>query len=86
MVCVFLETRIWICGSYIVQCHAIKLTFSFSDILADHSRVKLIMQVFARLNAKEESVALAKLEAWWHFLQKLGTKLPSYFEQVCNFS
>ncbi|KAK2183163.1 hypothetical protein NP493_322g02056 [Ridgeia piscesae] len=53
------------------------------DVIADHSRVKLIMQVFARLNAKDESLAMAKLDAWWLFLSRLGTKLPLYFEQVC---
>ncbi|XP_067648705.1 telomere-associated protein RIF1-like [Haliotis asinina] len=52
------------------------------SIVSDPKRVKLIMQVFKINNAKVESVALEKLEAWWHFVTALGSKISQNFDQV----
>ena len=52
------------------------------DIIGDHKRVKLIMQVFKINNSKLESVALEKLRVWWHFVVQLKEKASLYFDQV----
>ena len=52
------------------------------DIVGDHRRVKLIMQVFRVNNAKEEKLALEKFKHWWHFVCCLGEHVTKYFEQV----
>jgi len=51
-------------------------------VLHDPKRIKLIMQVFKHNNAKTESVAMAKLKVWWHFVWLLGSKVPPNFDMV----
>ncbi|XP_061193994.1 telomere-associated protein RIF1-like [Saccostrea echinata] len=53
------------------------------EILTCPKRIKLIMQVLKINNAKTETVAMAKLQVWWHFIWLLGPKAPANFEQVC---
>ncbi|XP_046571029.1 LOW QUALITY PROTEIN: telomere-associated protein RIF1-like [Haliotis rubra] len=52
------------------------------SIISDPKRVKLIMQVFKINNAKVESVAMEKLQIWWHFVRALGAKISQNFDQV----
>ncbi|XP_033762352.1 LOW QUALITY PROTEIN: telomere-associated protein RIF1-like [Pecten maximus] len=54
-----------------------------NSILTDPKRIKLVMQVFKLNNAKSESVALVKLQVWWHFIWLLGPKASVHFDQVC---
>ena len=59
----------------------------FEDIIRDHKRVKLLMQVFRINNAKVEMVAVEKMRVWWHFIVQLRDGASTYFEQVsCFFS
>ncbi|XP_032548935.1 telomere-associated protein RIF1 isoform X2 [Chiroxiphia lanceolata] len=53
------------------------------DILCSAKRLKLLMQPLSSIHVRTEALALTKLEVWWYLLMRLGTHLPSNFEQVC---
>ncbi|KAJ7402068.1 hypothetical protein BTVI_89750 [Pitangus sulphuratus] len=53
------------------------------DILCSAKRLKLLMQPLSSIHVRTEALALTKLEVWWYLLVRLGTHLPSNFEQVC---
>ncbi|XP_072179822.1 uncharacterized protein [Diadema setosum] len=53
------------------------------DILSNAKRLKLLMQPFLATSVKAETVAHAKLDAWWHLVRSLGSRLPSTFQVVC---
>ncbi|NXM70704.1 RIF1 protein, partial [Serilophus lunatus] len=53
------------------------------DILCSAKRLKLLMQPLSSIHVRTETLALTKLEVWWYLLMRLGTHLPSNFEQVC---
>ena len=59
-------------------------TLLISDIVSDHKRVKLVMQVFRVSNTKYESVAMEKFDAWWHFVQNLDQKASLFFDTVSS--
>ncbi|NWZ42124.1 RIF1 protein, partial [Brachypodius atriceps] len=51
------------------------------DILCSAKRLKLLMQPLSSIHVRTEALALTKLEVWWYLLMRLGTHLPSNFEQ-----
>ncbi|KAJ7424916.1 hypothetical protein WISP_26112 [Willisornis vidua] len=53
------------------------------DILCSAKRLKLLMQPLSSIHVRTEALALTKLEVWWYLLVRLGSHLPSNFEQVC---
>ncbi|NWY63546.1 RIF1 protein, partial [Erithacus rubecula] len=53
------------------------------DILCSAKRLKLLMQPLSSIHVRTEALALTKLEVWWYLLMRLGSHLPSNFEQVC---
>ncbi|KAJ8025295.1 Telomere-associated protein RIF1 [Holothuria leucospilota] len=52
------------------------------DVLSNAKRLKLLMQPFLATSTKQESVAIAKFDAWWHLCIALGPRLASNFEVV----
>ncbi|XP_044158864.1 telomere-associated protein RIF1 isoform X1 [Bufo gargarizans] len=53
------------------------------DILCSSKRIKLLMQPLSSINVRTELLALTKVEVWWYLLLRLGSQLPTHFEQVC---
>eukprot|EP00079_Xenopus_tropicalis_P017543 XP_004917715.1 PREDICTED: telomere-associated protein RIF1 isoform X2 [Xenopus tropicalis] len=53
------------------------------DILCSTKRLKLLMQPLSSIHVRTEALALTKIEVWWYLLMRLGSQLPSHFEQVC---
>ncbi|XP_053327182.1 telomere-associated protein RIF1 [Spea bombifrons] len=53
------------------------------DILCSTKRLKLLMQPLSSIHVRTEALALTKIEVWWYLLVKLGSQLPTHFEQVC---
>lgn len=52
------------------------------DIISNHKRVQLFMQVFKANKNKPEEVMMDKLNVWWHFVLQLGDKASSFFDPV----
>ncbi|CAN2389050.1 Replication timing regulatory factor 1 [Pristimantis euphronides] len=53
------------------------------EILCSSKRIKLLMQPLSSIHVKIELLALTKVEVWWYLLMRLGSQLPTHFEQVC---
>jgi len=54
-----------------------------AEVLSEPKRVKLLMQVFHSADiVRDESVAVAKFRAWWHFVVALKDKATSLFAEV----
>ncbi|XP_013418848.1 telomere-associated protein RIF1-like [Lingula anatina] len=63
--------------------HLVENFASDPNIIGDPKRIKLVMQVFRVNNAKTEALAAVKLQSWWNFICKLGSKATAHFDQVC---
>ena len=53
-----------------------------SDVLYNAKRLKLLLQPLRASSAKQEVVAQAKLDTWWHLVTRLGPKAAMNFDQV----
>nr|XP_006822116.1 PREDICTED: telomere-associated protein RIF1-like [Saccoglossus kowalevskii] len=53
------------------------------EVLCNHKRMKLLLQPFKVTVSKQEAVAVAKLDAWWHFAQVFENRLAMTFDQIC---
>ncbi|XP_077978726.1 uncharacterized protein LOC144434145 [Glandiceps talaboti] len=71
------------CAAYQSWKHLIDNFALDLDILCNHKRLKLLLQPFKNTAAKQEQIALAKLDAWWHLVKALDIKLINNFDQVC---
>ncbi|XP_014668446.1 PREDICTED: telomere-associated protein RIF1-like [Priapulus caudatus] len=53
------------------------------NILANHKRLKLLLQPFLIASVKHEAIAHAKFDTWWHLVVALRNRLSAHFEEVC---
>ncbi|XP_022090786.1 telomere-associated protein RIF1-like isoform X2 [Acanthaster planci] len=54
------------------------------DVLYNAKRLKLLLQPLRATSAKQELVAQAKVDTWWHLVLRLGPKAAMNFDQVCT--
>ncbi|XP_019635032.1 PREDICTED: telomere-associated protein RIF1-like [Branchiostoma belcheri] len=77
----YIDTRV---ASYVAWKHLINNFATNPDTISNAKRLKLLLQPLLMNSTKQESVAVVRLDTWWHLAQTLGTNLPPNFEQVCG--
>lgn len=54
------------------------------DVICNSKRLQLLLRPMLANNAQSPVVAKLKFTIWWHLVSKLGPKLSTHFQLVCN--